>query len=542
MKRIHTKLAKRACLILCLLIAQQACVDTGDSVPDAMPLDLEPPTLSTQPENQLSVQELQDPKSCASCHPGPYQEWRGSMHAYASLDPVFLALNARGQEKTGGRLGNFCVNCHAPLAVRLGLTEDGTNLDQVPEFAQGVGCYFCHNVASVEGVNNNPIELANDPIMRGSFGDARENPAHGSAYSSFLDSRHLDSSKMCGACHDVLVPGDLAAPDATQASDLALERTYLEWQSTIFGRSRSEGGLSCIACHMPPSRTRTHAAAVDDAPERTSRRHDFEGIDLALTPFFGETRQRALVDRLLSTTVQTEICLSRTGNAWVTVENIGAGHSFPSGAAHDRRVWLEIKSYNKAGELLFESGQVGARDPVESLEDQELALFRDNIVDGAGEHTNDFWQAQEISRSTLIDGVRTFNPLDRENFHAERHVQSYRSLGPAADIVRITLKLHVRPVGLDVLDDLIATGHLAPDIRDQMQTLTVIPGRCPSPAEIAAAPDLLQARDECDPQSDAATFTLVWDADTAFSGGRNARIDRSGPIPADCIASPGFLP
>ena len=31
---------------------------------------------------------------------------------------VFLAMNERGQRETGGQLGPFCVNCHAPLAVR----------------------------------------------------------------------------------------------------------------------------------------------------------------------------------------------------------------------------------------------------------------------------------------------------------------------------------------------------------------------------------------------------------------------------------------
>jgi hypothetical protein len=40
------------------------------------------------------------------------------MHAYAAEDPVFLAMNARGQRETQGALGAFCVNCHAPLAVQ----------------------------------------------------------------------------------------------------------------------------------------------------------------------------------------------------------------------------------------------------------------------------------------------------------------------------------------------------------------------------------------------------------------------------------------
>ena len=69
--------------------------------------------------------ELLDPATCAACHAKHYDEWSASMHAYASRDPVFLAMNRRGQEETSGALGSFCVNCHAPMAVREGATVDG---------------------------------------------------------------------------------------------------------------------------------------------------------------------------------------------------------------------------------------------------------------------------------------------------------------------------------------------------------------------------------------------------------------------------------
>src|SRR5688572_14203510 len=106
--------------------------------------------------------ELYDSKACARCHPTHYDEWSASMHAYAAEDPVFLAMNQRGQEETDYTLGTFCVNCHAPLAVRLGLTTDGTNLPSLPPEVRGVTCYFCHNVESVEGTHNNPLSLSDD--------------------------------------------------------------------------------------------------------------------------------------------------------------------------------------------------------------------------------------------------------------------------------------------------------------------------------------------------------------------------------------------
>src|SRR4029079_3501615 len=40
---------------------------------------------------------LTDPETCKTCHPSHYEEWAGSMHAYAAEDPVFRAMNARAQ-------------------------------------------------------------------------------------------------------------------------------------------------------------------------------------------------------------------------------------------------------------------------------------------------------------------------------------------------------------------------------------------------------------------------------------------------------------
>jgi len=43
----------------------------------------------------LSSSALMDPLTCQGCHPAQYQEWAGSMHAYAADDPVFRAMNQR---------------------------------------------------------------------------------------------------------------------------------------------------------------------------------------------------------------------------------------------------------------------------------------------------------------------------------------------------------------------------------------------------------------------------------------------------------------
>ena len=41
-------------------------------------------------DDKYSVETLQDPNTCSTCHPTHFTEWSGSMHAYASTDPVFV--------------------------------------------------------------------------------------------------------------------------------------------------------------------------------------------------------------------------------------------------------------------------------------------------------------------------------------------------------------------------------------------------------------------------------------------------------------------
>jgi hypothetical protein len=117
-----------------------------------------PPAHVDSPAGHVDTSALMDSASCQTCHPAQYQQWAGSMHAYATDDPVFQAMNARAQRESNNRLGTFCVKCHAPMAVRTGMT-DGTNLDALPAPVRGVTCYFCHSITEVTDTHNAPLTL-----------------------------------------------------------------------------------------------------------------------------------------------------------------------------------------------------------------------------------------------------------------------------------------------------------------------------------------------------------------------------------------------
>jgi hypothetical protein len=131
----------------------------------------------------LTREQLRDPETCKGCHPSHYREWSSSMHAYAAQDPVFLAMNKRGQRETHGELGDFCIKCHAPMAVLDKRSKDGLNLEQLPDKERGVSCYFCHNVAGIDGDHNAQLHLANDSTMRGPISDPLQLGAHQAEFS-----------------------------------------------------------------------------------------------------------------------------------------------------------------------------------------------------------------------------------------------------------------------------------------------------------------------------------------------------------------------
>lgn len=429
---------------------------------------------------KLSVEELQNPETCKECHPQHYKEWSGSMHAYASEDPVFVAMNNRGQRETQGKLQDFCVSCHAPMAVALGLT-DGTNFDPnaLPPAAKGVTCYFCHNVKSVTDVHNNALVLAMDQTMRGGAEDPKGNPAHHSKYDKLMDS-DLNESEMCGACHDINVPEEINGV----VGGVDVERTFQEWQTTFFHTDKRRGiHLTCGGCHMFSSdQPIADFEGVGSRPNGFHE-HAFPGIDQALTPFPEMPMQAALIERDLKGAVGIQgpnragdaplggICVTpiNGGQITVRVDTIQLGHAFPSGASQDRRMWVEVIAYDNTNTVVFSSGVVPDGMDPEQIGDPQLFGLWDRVFKKDNSPAHFFWEIARVD-SQLLKPPVTNDPLDPRVDHSTTH--PYQLLpGDRAKIVRITARVRMRALPFEVIDDLIATGDLAPAIRGALPTL-----------------------------------------------------------------------
>jgi hypothetical protein len=402
------------------------------------------------------------------------------MHAYASDDPLFLAMNQRGQDEA--QVGKFCVQCHAPLAFQLGKTTDGTNLAALPQseqFLKGVTCFFCHTVDAIQdthgdaSLNDNPLHLANDIVMRGGFKDPVANKAHPAAYSALHDGKQLHSSAFCGTCHDV-----------ANAHGSHIERTFAEWSGTLF--NDVGGGNTCADCHMIKS-TGLAATNTQGVFQRTVHDHKFPGVDLALTPAptadAGQADlQKQAVEDFLSSELGKALCVQETGSDTsirVVVDNKGAGHNWPSGAAQDRRAWFQVVA-SANGSTIYQSGVVPMGTDPTALDDGDLWLLRDCLLDGQGNAVHNFWDAVLPSDSNTLPGPVTIDPTSPD-FNKTHNYQTYprtqsKTLPASPDKVTLDVYILAFPPALfdDLFSDPAKVGLTASDVQSMRANLVPI--------------------------------------------------------------------
>ncbi|MCG3125164.1 MAG: hypothetical protein GIKADHBN_03699 [Phycisphaerales bacterium] len=243
------------------------------------------PTDIQQPGTQAQeVGNLESPDKCDNCHGGynpavePAHNWRGSMMAHATRDPIFWATMAIAEQDFPGA-GDLCIRCHSVDGWNAGrsVPTDGSSLTAAD--ATGVPCDACHkmtNTSNTEWLGTmNGSFVANNGVGQGYYGSGmyslwggaqKLGPyADAQAKHQFGKSLFHRSSDLCGTCHDVSNPavGDLAhnngaplpltsgfsgvpgAPVDTKAAFNnfpfqygVVERTFSEHKSSLLSQTR----------------------------------------------------------------------------------------------------------------------------------------------------------------------------------------------------------------------------------------------------------------------------------------------------------------
>jgi len=350
---------------------------------------------------------LNDPAACAVCHGNydasvePFFNWKGSMMAQASRDPLFrAAMTIANQDAPDS--GDLCLRCHLPRGWLRGRSVPTDGSQMLATDQSGVSCDLCHRMVDpFYDPQANPIEdqailaALSDPATnfgngmyiidptgarRGPFVDAT------SGHPILVSPFHREAA-FCGTCHDVsntafekdgsgnYVPNafDTKASSFSSHTLMPVERTYSEWfysayntptgvYAPQFGGNRDYVG-ACQDCHMRAVTGK--GCNFAEAPTRTDLPlHDMTGgstwLPSLLPTLFPEEVDAPAIDagvtrtRYMLTNAADLVAEQDGTKVKVTVTN-QTGHKLPTGYPEGRRMWINVKLYDAEMNLIQES-------------------------------------------------------------------------------------------------------------------------------------------------------------------------------------------
>jgi uncharacterized repeat protein (TIGR01451 family) len=322
---------------------------------------------------------------CLRCHTAPgWLEGRSHPADGSALAPEDLAN------------GVACELCHRLVDPIPSADDEATAIDLIIRenlaFPVPAG-YVGSATAIVDPADN----------RRGPFSFGLALPFH-TAYQTDYLGQHGDPvtrSRLCGTCHNVDNPAlswdsergeywpnttGIAPPDLDQL--FPIERTYDEWLYSAyaaggvyapqFAGAQSDGIVeTCQDCHLP----RLVGTAADDPFNPVPRdcqssgclpEHAMVGGNSWMPELLQDPdwRLAAVGDgpHLDQTSAAARVMLQHAATVSVTLRNEGeakiatvrvtnqAGHKFPTGYPEGRQAWINLKAYDSAGILVYESG------------------------------------------------------------------------------------------------------------------------------------------------------------------------------------------
>jgi hypothetical protein len=351
----------------------------------------------------------------------PYNQWRSTMMANASRDPLWRAVVSAEMSATPSRAAEIeskCMRCHAPMALTnqeltgapaptLASLQDEASADAQLAL-DGVSCTLCHQIqpndlgqpASYSG----HFTVTQGRQIFGPYPNPFGNPMKRDTDFSPVQGGHIQSSALCGSCHTLLT--EAFTPEGEPTGDVFPEQTpYLEWRNSQFNDEVAAPGpdaQSCQSCHMP-------RLLNPDGSERSTRiarapnggsfggasarspyaEHLFVGGNtlipailrdnmdvfqpLAPRAAFDTTIARAL-DQLEHRTAEVAVTHIAVEGGTLSVDvrlNNLTGHRFPTGHP-SRRAWVRLEVRDATGRVVFVSGGFDGRGRIVGEDGQPL--------------------------------------------------------------------------------------------------------------------------------------------------------------------------
>ena len=127
-----------------------------------------PSSANTNTGGLIPSDFFMDSKLCGECHKDIYEQWKGSMHHFASMNNQFYKTILHMQELSGTQGSKWCAGCH-DHAVFFNGRFDRPIKDQLrhEEAQNGLGCVSCHSIVHVaSSMGNGDFTIQYPPLHR----------------------------------------------------------------------------------------------------------------------------------------------------------------------------------------------------------------------------------------------------------------------------------------------------------------------------------------------------------------------------------------
>ena len=210
-----------------------------------------------------------DSETCGECHQQIYQEWKSSMHHFASFNNQFYRKSIEYmQEVQGPQASKWCAGCH-DHAVFFNGRFDRPIKDQIdtPEAHAGLACTSCHAITHVDSSMGNGGFTIEYPPLHQLMTSKNKVVKSAVDFMTYLDPEphrrtflkpfmKENASEYCSTCHKVHL--DVPVNNYRWFRGF---NDYDNWQASGFGEGARSfyyppKSQTCADCHMPLEKSR----------------------------------------------------------------------------------------------------------------------------------------------------------------------------------------------------------------------------------------------------------------------------------------------
>jgi Tfp pilus assembly protein PilF len=206
-----------------------------------------------------------DSELCGSCHKDIYQQWKSSMHHFASFNNQFYRKSIEYMQSIKGtQPTKWCAGCH-DHAVFFNGRFDKPIEGQIdtPEAQNGLGCVSCHSITRVDSSMGNGGFTIEYPPLHDLASSRNKYIRAMDSFLTYLDPEphrktfmkpfmRLDSAEYCSTCHKVHLDVPVNGYRWIRGFN-----DYDNWQASgVSGQGARSfyyppKTSTCAQCHMP---------------------------------------------------------------------------------------------------------------------------------------------------------------------------------------------------------------------------------------------------------------------------------------------------